>query len=149
MKDHFKRLWNYNDWANKKVLESLMDFGAVKDKKVALMSHVLSAQFIWYLRIVNKPTMAFPVWEKYKMSELFTMNEDSTMQWQGLLEKEINFNKEISYTNTIGEKHTSRIEEIFTHVINHGTHHRAQIAALLRAAGQQPPTLDYIFYSRL
>lgn len=147
MKNHFKHLWNYNDWANEKVLHHLQNNTPI-EKSDSLMSHILSAQFIWYLRVMNKPISAFPIWEVYKLSELLTMNEDSTKQWQLLIDETVDFSNHINYTNHKGDNHTSSLEQIVTHLINHGTHHRAQISSLIRAMDQQPPVLDYIFYSR-
>jgi len=147
MKNHFKDLWDYNDWANEKVLHHLQNNQQI-EKGVSMMSHILSAQFIWYLRVMNKPISAFPIWEVYKTSELLTMNEDSTKQWQALIEETSDFKSDFNYTNHKGDNHTSSLDQIVTHVINHGTHHRAQISALIRAEDQQPPVLDYIFYSR-
>lgn len=35
---------------------------------------------------------------------------------------------------------------VLSHVVNHGTAHRAQIGAMLRQFGFKPPPQDYIFY---
>jgi uncharacterized damage-inducible protein DinB len=32
------------------------------------------------------------------------------------------------------------------HLVNHGTHHRAETALLLTALGKPPRQLDYVFY---
>ena len=32
------------------------------------------------------------------------------------------------------------------HVVNHGTHHRAEAAMLLTSLGHGPRQLDYVFY---
>lgn len=37
--------------------------------------------------------------------------------------------------------------QMLAHVVNHGTQHRAEAAALLTAAGRSPGDLDMIFYS--
>jgi uncharacterized damage-inducible protein DinB len=34
------------------------------------------------------------------------------------------------------------------HVVNHGTHHRGQVAGFLRSMGRKPPVLDLIAYYR-
>ncbi|MFW9888284.1 MAG: DinB family protein [Candidatus Thorarchaeota archaeon] len=42
------------------------------------------------------------------------------------------------------DKKTKRWQ-VLSHVINHGTAHRAQIGAMLRLLGFKPPSQDYIF----
>jgi uncharacterized damage-inducible protein DinB len=39
-----------------------------------------------------------------------------------------------------------KVWHVLSHVINHGTAHRAQIGAMLRLFGLKPPRQDYIFY---
>ncbi len=39
-----------------------------------------------------------------------------------------------------------RLGEMLQHVANHGTHHRGQIALLLRALGHAPGNVDMLFY---
>lgn len=149
MKEHFLDLWKYNDWGNRKVLEKLVSNKINNDIIFGLMSHILSAQFIWYLRIIKKPTSVFPIWEVYKLRELFSMNEDSTNNWLSMLENNTVLDTKYTYQNLKGDTHSSTLEQIMTHVINHGTHHRAQISTLLKQEEIQPPVLDYITYSRL
>ena len=39
-----------------------------------------------------------------------------------------------------------RVWHVLSHVVNHGTAHRAQIGAILRQFGHKPPPQDYIFF---
>ncbi|MBM4015253.1 MAG: hypothetical protein FJ293_09875 [Planctomycetes bacterium] len=54
----------------------------------------------------------------------------------------------MTYLNSKGERHESRVADILTHVAMHGVHHRAQILAELRAAGHVPPYLDFVHATR-
>jgi uncharacterized damage-inducible protein DinB len=58
------------------------------------------------------------------------------------------FDKRITYETTEGRTFSNTLQDILFHVINHSTHHRAQIAADFRANGLEPLALDYIFYKR-
>ncbi|UPT65543.1 MAG: hypothetical protein M0D57_13455 [Sphingobacteriales bacterium JAD_PAG50586_3] len=55
----------------------------------------------------------------------------------------------LEYKNSRGDAWNSTYEDILTHIANHGTYHRGQIASRLKEIGVQPPTTDYIAYSRL
>ena len=54
------------------------------------------------------------------------------------------FNDPIAYTNTKGERYSSRIVDVLTHVIMHSAYHRGQIASDIRADGGEPAYTDFI-----
>ena len=54
----------------------------------------------------------------------------------------------ITYTNSSGQAHTSRVDDLVTHVAMHGHYHRGQAAMELRAAGHNPAVTDYIHATR-
>jgi uncharacterized damage-inducible protein DinB len=62
--------------------------------------------------------------------------------------KEADYEDVIHYQNSKGDKYQNTIRDILLHIINHSTHHRAQIAFILRQQGNPPPISDYIFYKR-
>ncbi|MBE3554365.1 MAG: hypothetical protein IMW85_05085 [Thermicanus sp.] len=43
-----------------------------------------------------------------------------------------------------GERFTNHLEEIIHHIVNHGTYHRGNIAAMVRQLGQTGVSTDYI-----
>jgi len=40
------------------------------------------------------------------------------------------------------------VEEIFFHIFNHESYHRAQCSMMLQAQSVDPPNFDYVFYKR-
>lgn len=149
MRPYFTDLIKYNDWANHRVLATLTEAGDQKEA-TKLFSHLISAQIIWLNRIKDLPTSPFPLWEEYKLTELSTMTRESTTNWLNYIkEHRMNtFEEMIFYTTTKGDKKESTIREIITHVINHSTYHRGQIANILRQNNIEPPVTDYIAYCR-
>jgi uncharacterized damage-inducible protein DinB len=150
MKEHFRDLLIYNQWANYRILVALEELKSPNDTHLSLFSHILSAQIIWLNRIKALATSPFPIWEQYKLTELRSMTEESSANWINYLDKHRfdTFEEMIFYTNSIGEKHENTIREIISHVLNHSTYHRGQIAKQLRKIGVQPPDTDYIIYAR-
>jgi uncharacterized damage-inducible protein DinB len=151
MKKHFTDLFEYNEWANQRILITLDEEESDDYQVLLLLSHLISAQIIWLNRILDIPTSPFPLWEKYKLRELHTMNEESTTNWLNFLKKHPNdtFEEMIFYKNSKEKKFESTLREIVTHVINHSTYHRAQIASILKQKQIQPPVTDYIAYCRM
>jgi uncharacterized damage-inducible protein DinB len=150
MKKHIHSLLKYNHWANQKMLAVIEAEAAKDDRIVTLYSHIISAQAIWLLRIKGLPTSPFPIWEKYKVSELQTMTNETHDNWGMYLEThhKDTFEEMVFYTNSAGKKFENTVREIVSHVVNHGTYHRGQIALLLREKGINPPVTDYIAYAR-
>jgi uncharacterized damage-inducible protein DinB len=55
-------------------------------------------------------------------------------------------NRVIEYKNLKGDAFAKPVWEILLHVVNHGTYHRGQIAAMLRQLGHVPPSTDFIYF---
>ena len=149
-KDHFIHLFKYNEWATKESAKSLKQLNVEDERPVELMSHIVSAQNIWLNRI-TKNDVAIDPWQKNTIQECITQSTSVTNKWVSFLENldEAGLRKQIQYKNNKGEDWENTIGEIVTHVINHSTYHRAQIAQLMRQLGKQPPKTDYILYQRL
>ena len=151
MKKHFIDLFEYNDWANQRMLITLEKADMNDQRLIVLFGHLISAQIIWLNRIKDLPTSPFPLWEEYKVRELRSMTEESTSNWITYLHehKFDTFEEMIFYKSTEGKKYENTIREIITHVVNHSTYHRAQMATRMKELNIQPPVTDYIAYRRL
>lgn len=149
-KKHFKDILKYNEWANYRVLKTLEEKAPTDQELLKLFSHILSAQIIWLNRIKGIPTSPFPIWEVYKITELESMTEESSDNWNNYVyeHKFETFEEMIFYSNSEGKKFESTIREIISHVVNHGSYHRGQIAMKFREKGMDPPATDYILYAR-
>jgi uncharacterized damage-inducible protein DinB len=151
MKKHFIELFRYNYWANLRMLGTMEEQNLKDEKLLKLFSHLLSSQIIWHNRIKDLPTSPFPLWEVYKLRELKSMIDESNSNWLDYLEKDHpseTFEEMIFYKNSKGDKYETTIRHIITHVINHSTYHRAQMAVRMRDLGIDPPVTDFITYSR-
>lgn len=52
----------------------------------------------------------------------------------------------ISYTNTQGQEFAYPLWQMMVHVVNHGTHHRSELAEMLTRVGPAPPAMDLLVY---
>lgn len=148
-KDHFIHLFKYNDWATRQTAESIVGFKEKNEKSEELFSHIISAQKIWLNRILRRDITIDP-WQKISYDEWIEQNTALTSEWINLIEsfQEKDFDARVEYKNTAGEKYTNTVKDIITHIINHSTYHRAQIAQLIRQSGGTPARTDYIVYQR-
>jgi len=60
MKDLFRRMFNYDKYANQIILE-LITKATEPDKAVQLMAHLLAVQLIWLNRCKGVPTPGYPL----------------------------------------------------------------------------------------
>lgn len=150
---HFLDLFRYNDWANQRVIAALRTAALVEEahtQALRWLSHLLRAQDIWLGRVLGGEEALTAAWDVDGLAACTERSERSTAAWLVHLAAcdEAEFRQHIAYTNTKGVGYSSTLREIATHVVNHSTHHRGQILALLRQQGHVPPPLDYIFFVR-
>lgn len=149
MKPYFLKLYQYNAWANDRVL-ACMKKQSVSDKKIlSLLGHYLVAQFLWLHRIKALAPPVYKLWGDYPFDELEGMATEVGKLWQDFIEKNDNFNRELTYSNYLGDRYTNNVETIMIHLVNHCSYHRAQIALLLRQKGLEPVNTDFITYDRI
>ena len=67
--------------------------------------------------------------------------------WASLLSEE-QTQERISYDDLEGRAWVQPLWQLVLHVVNHGTHHRGQVAGFLRMLGHKPPALDLTAYYR-
>jgi uncharacterized damage-inducible protein DinB len=149
MKDYFRRLYEYNNWANEAILEKFkLNSQQIPEKTLNLMSHTITAQRIWYSRIANKEVEVGGLFETYSLPYLEQISKVSTTEWLSLINASINYNEKISYTNTKGDKFENITSDIMAHVVNHASYHRGQVNMILRESGIEPANTDFIAYAR-
>ena len=142
---YLQKLFSYDRWANALYVQSLAGVTDHDDRTVRLLSHIVAAQMLWIDRILKRDARA-PVWPDWSVEECAKQLEQGAHEWRDLVAS-LNSGKAgviVAYKNSKGESWESTVEDIAVHVANHGTYHRAQIAALLRAGGTTPPYTDYI-----
>ena len=148
LKDYFTGLFNYDKHVNQQ-LAALITTTGDTGKPAELMAHLLTAQQVWLSRCEGLPPTAYQLWPKWEPDVFTEIIIKNHREWINFLNTETDPERIIAYKNTRGDKFNNKVTDILAHVINHGTHHRAQIGTLLKQgfALELPPT-DYIFYIR-
>ena len=146
----FRSLFRYTRWANDRVLRAMRAADPVPKRAVELLSHLLRAQDVWFGRIEKTDHATLDLWVDESLAACAERAEASTRRWKTVLDGRAatDLDRSIPYTNSKGTHFETPLRDLLSHVVNHSTHHRAQIALVLREAGIAPPATDYIFFVR-
>ncbi len=149
MKKYFLKLYQYNTWANDKVMQCLKDQRVNHEKIISLMGHIAAAEQLWLHRIKDLPKPEIKLWSNYSLKDLSALLDAADKKWLDYVQSTENFDRELSYTNYTGAPFTNNVESIMIHTVNHASYHRAQVAMLLRQNGCEPVNTDFITYDRV
>lgn len=149
MKAYFTKLFKYDDYANRVILQTITKANN-PEEPVKLLAHLLMAQQVWFNRCKGLPPPAGPLWPDWSADVFEGLVTENATNWLNYLDglQPGDFDKIISYKNLKGDPFENKLSDILAHVINHGTHHRAQAGQHLKASGIDLPITDYIFYLR-
>jgi uncharacterized damage-inducible protein DinB len=157
-KEDILTLYKYNQWANRKILDAasnvteeqyLADASFPHGGLRGTLVHTLFAQWIWRSRWQGtspnyrfKPD-EFPTFESLRTR--WIEEEKILMDFvEGLTDEALN--QVMRYKNTKGDPHEQVLWKMMMHMLNHGTQHRAEAAALLTEFGCSPGDVDMIYF---
>ncbi len=147
MQAYFLRLFDYDFVTNETMITATRDAGAPV-KAVQLFAHLLAVNQIWLSRCKNEIS-ATPLQPDWQTASFQSINRENHERWIVFLNAENDFDRVVTYKNFQGNVFTNTITNCITQVINHGTHHRAQVGQQLKLAGTEKlPITDYIYYLR-
>jgi uncharacterized damage-inducible protein DinB len=143
--DYLRRQFAYNAWANQEVLAAIRSQGTAHDRPLELLAHILAAERLWLERLKQLP-QSVAVWPKADLEHCQAEAKQLERLWVEYLDAipPDGLSRTVSYTNSKGEKWTSTIVDILTHVLMHSAYHRGQIASAMRANGHTPAYTDFI-----
>lgn len=149
MTNYFIDLLEFNKWATEQTTKSILNLNKELPEANKLISHIVAAQKLWMERISGETTVKTP-WEEYKTEDIVSLSNDINDRWILLIKNRGNGFLEmvVKYKTTNGEPFENKVMDIITHLINHSTYHRAQIARIVRQEGGIPPSTDFIRFKR-
>ena len=134
-----KRLFDYDDWANREEVRHLRALASPPARAVKILAHIVGTQWLWIGRLRRDPKPA-AIWPDLTLDEIAYQLDRLRDEWPHEFEKR----ELIEYVNTKGERWTSASQDILMHAVLHGAYHRGQIATIVRDAGSTPAYTDYI-----
>ena len=151
-------LYKYNQWSTRKILDAVskvtqeqflahasFPHGGLRSTLV----HALFAEWIWRNRwegtspsVRLKPD-DFPAFES--LQTRWAEEEKRLMAFVDNVTDE-RLNSKFNYKSTDGKPHERMLWQAMAHLINHGTQHKTEAAAMLTDFGQSPGDIDMIVY---
>jgi len=113
------------------------------------LQHIYLAELVWLDRIFGNEEALITHYEAPgNIADLLAAFREIHAKWLGWLEAAEDLDVLIPHRNLQGEAFRMPVWQIVLHVVNHGSYHRGQVAAMLRAAGYAPPDSDLIIWYR-
>jgi uncharacterized damage-inducible protein DinB len=153
-------LYEYNAWANRRVLEagsSLTSeqftkslgssFSSVRDT----LGHIYGVEWLWLERFQGRSPAAIPdakVLETVEqLKARWTEFEPVLLNFVRRLTQE-DLNRVMEYKTMKFGVYKNALWQSMMHLVNHGTYHRGQVTTMLRQLGAQPILTDLMHFYR-
>jgi uncharacterized damage-inducible protein DinB len=152
-------LFDYNEWANNHVLEAAARLtedefarkqGASFESVEGNLAHIMGAQVVWLQRWTGgsnpKPVLEFQKTHGLSpIRDAFADSHNGLRAFVSSLTAD-RLDEILAYKDSAGRPHERVMWQLMAHVVNHGTHHRAETAMAMTALGKPIRELDYVFF---
>jgi uncharacterized damage-inducible protein DinB len=158
--EYIRTLYDYSTWAWRRVLDAAEGLGPGEiaqaplphhDSLLGTLAHSLGSEVLWRLRWERLPTV--PMLKATDVADLADLRvrwADEEVEWHAALASltDDELLLPVDYHSLSGHPFRQPLWEMLTHMLNHGTQHRAEAAAMLTILGRSPGDLDLIIYYR-
>jgi uncharacterized damage-inducible protein DinB len=150
IKDFFVKQFAFNDKMNFIMVDKLKELENPPHEAHALMSHITQAQILWLDRLYGNTGSVRQYYKVLSIPEMEDKLRSNHEGWLSFMNEydENGLNEIFTYKNVKGEEFSNNLYDIVFHIINHSTHHRAQVSKILRQHDIAPPVMDYIVFAR-
>ncbi|HQR45588.1 MAG TPA: DinB family protein [Thermoanaerobaculia bacterium] len=149
-------LYDYNEWANERVIRMLRrlpaadyvrEMGGGWPSVRATFVHLAGATDAWAERFAGKDVLELPKESALPELEdavalLLAAHGKHRARLKTLTREALE--SPFSWRNLAGEVKTAPLEIVVRHVVNHQTYHRGQISSMVRRLGHAPVATDMV-----
>jgi uncharacterized damage-inducible protein DinB len=158
---HYQALFEYNDWANRRISHCAAGLGEAKCREpagmyhgrgsiLAALAHILDTEKAWCERCQGRDVAGHLSEEADASLEALDKRwEEVAASWRALLGHLTDKDLDAMVTNTSprsGRRFTDPLWARLSHALNHSTQHRSEIALALTVRGYSPGDLDFLTY---
>jgi len=146
--EHLRELYNYNDWANRRIITALKSNKSEKAQKI--LSHLLITEQEYFERFYGKDSTGFDFWQNLSLEDCGNLAKENAEKFERLLKRfdDEGLGQIARYKTSEGIPHENTFRELLTHILFHSATHRGNITLKLREENFTPPKIDYIIYLR-
>lgn len=146
--EYLRRLYAYNDWANRRVIVALKEYRSEKSRRI--LAHLLITEQEYFERLYGKDSFGFDFWRDLSLEECGALARETAGRYEKLLRRfdDEGLDLRTRYRTSEGVWYENTFRELLTHVLFHSSIHRGNIVSKLREEGFAPPKIDYIIYLR-
>ena len=158
--EDIRALFDYNAWANHRVLEAASalqpeeftrtmgsSFSSVRDT----LAHIYGGEWVWLERFQGRSPASLPDVAQFadiaSLRERWNEHETQLLKFvRGLSQADLDHVME--YKTLKYGVYKNPLWQSMQHLVNHGTYHRGQVTTLLRQLGAQPILTDLMHFYR-
>ncbi len=156
--EYFRALYDYNYWANAKILDAA---GQVNDAQFieetpdshgslrGTLVHTVGAEWMWRSRWQGtSPTNELREADLPTLEAIRARWHEEEQQMRAFLSalQDEDVQRVVQYTNTEGKTYAAPLWQMMAHLVNHGTQHRSEAAAILSRLGHSPGEIDLLIF---
>jgi uncharacterized damage-inducible protein DinB len=158
MKEQVASLFEYGIWVNERLLQAAAPLSTEQFTRTILpgfgsvhltLVHMLGADLLWFAR-----------WQGHSPKTMLGPNDLPTLdiireRWAKLIDErrynlaslnETELAAIVRWTNMRGQAFELPRWQVMLHCVNHATHHRSELAAMLSTLGHEPASTDLLQY---
>ena len=151
-------LYEYNYWANQKLLTASANISQAQFTKPAsfpygglhgTLLHILEAEWSWralFQKIDDASELLPAEYPDLSTIETRWRTEETAMRAYLVKLSDADLESHLRYTTDTGIERDRILWHCLLHVVNHGTQHRSEAAALLTDFGSSPGDLDFTVF---
>ena len=146
--EHLRELYQYDDWANRRIITALKENYSEKSHKI--LAHLLITEREYFERLYGKDSTGFDFWQNLSLEECGNLAREISEKYEKLIRRfeEEGLDIRTKYKSSEGIGYENDFREMLTHVLFHSSIHRGNIMLKMREEGFTPPKIDYIIYLR-
>ena len=152
--EQMRRLIAYNQYADEKILDAIAGlsveelerpreayFGSIAGN----LWHTLNAQVRWLARWKGEPP---PPPERAAIASWAAAYGACHAELRRFIRPlaAADFARVVKYTLRVGSTGEQPLGQLIVHLVNHGSHHRAETGLLLERIGRSPGDIDYVLF---
>ncbi|SMO78243.1 DinB family protein [Melghirimyces algeriensis] len=160
---HGLKLYEYHAWSNKRLLHHLKELPPelYKQKMPSVfpsisqaLAHIYVVDSLWlsvmsgdsFNQVMMIIDQAENEVEGKRIEDMENLFLHLSERYRTFLRQQPNWNEPLSIEHPRYGKLKTNLLDLVQHVVNHGTYHRGNIAAMLRQSGHSGVPTDYLFY---